>query len=185
MRTSSVAGLALVVVASFALLGCPRGAPEPEADQDTAAPEAEALTIPGPMQAFTDDGDVAEIAIEGDDMIRFNIDRFEVNAGQMVRLTLEHVGVLPAAAMGHSVVILQQGEDYMEFGADVGEHGGGMHDDYVPEELRHRVIAFTAMIGGGETATVEFQAPEEPGEYPFLCPFPGHFAQMNGVMVVE
>ena len=142
-------------------------------------------TIPEPMRAFEDDGNVLELVIESDDAMRFDIDRFTVEPGQMVRLTLEHVGNLPAQAMGHNVVILVQGEDVFDFGEDVGEQGGGMHDEFVPDVLRDRVIAFTAMIGGGETATVEFQAPEEPGEYPFLCSFPGHTGQMNGVMVVE
>lgn len=143
------------------------------------------MVIPQPMQDFQDDGNVAEITIEGDDAMRFDIDRFTVNAGQMVRLTLIHTGNLPAQAMGHNVVILVQDDDVFEFGADVGEQGGGQHDDFVPEALRDRVVAFTAMIGGGETAVVEFQAPQETGEYPFLCSFPGHFGQMNGHMVVE
>lgn len=185
MRTSSMTGLALLLVVSVALFGCPGEAPEPEADQDSAAPDVNALTLPEPMQAFTDDGNAAEIVIEGDDAMRFDTDRFTVNAGQMVRLTLNHVGNLPAQAMGHNVVILYPDDDVMEFGADVGEHRGGHHDDFVPEALRDRVVAFTAIIGGGETATVEFQVPQDPGEYPFLCSFPGHFAQMNGVMIVE
>jgi len=137
------------------------------------------------MQAFRDDGNVAEIAIEGNDLIRFSINRFTVKAGQMVRITLKHVGALPAQAMGHNVVVLYMGDDVFEFGADVGVQGGSAANDYVPASLRDRVIAFTRMIGGGETATVEFQAPDKPGDYPFLCAFPGHFAQMNGNMVVE
>lgn len=158
---------------------------EPGRSEVPAEPAAPEGTIPPAMQAFSDDGDVIEIEIEGDDQIRFNLDRFTVRAGQMVRLTLRHVGSLPAQAMGHNVVILQPDDDIFEFGADVGEQGGNVQNDYVPESLRDRPVAFTALIGGGETTTVEFQAPSEPGEYPFLCSFPGHFGQMNGMMVVE
>lgn len=180
-------------MASLTLLGCGSDAPEPATDQTAAGPGTAAggsaavsgSNIPAPMQAFSDDGNVAEIVIEGNDLIRYNIDRFTVAAGQMVRITLNHVGSLPAQAMGHNVVVLQIGEDIFEFGADVGQQGGSASNDFVPEPLRDRVIAFTAMIGGGESATVEFQAPQEPGEYPFLCSFPGHFGQMNGIMVVE
>lgn len=152
---------------------------------EPAEPAAESLTVPEPMQAFEDDGDVAEIVIEGDDRMRFDIDRFTVGAGQMVRLTLDHVGQLPAQSMGHNVVILIPGEDVFEFAADVNEQGGSMENAYVPEPVRDVVVAYTAMIGGGETAQVEFRAPDEPGEYPFLCSFPGHAGMMNGVMVVE
>jgi azurin len=138
-----------------------------------------------PMQAFAAKGDVAEIAIEGNDLMQFNIKQFTVRPGQMVRLTLAHVGTLPAQAMGHNVVILWPDDDVFEFGADVGEHRGGAHDGYVPDALLDRVVAFTELIGGGQTATVEFRAPDDPAEYPFLCSFPGHFAQMNGNMVVK
>lgn len=195
MRISSVASGFSVLVASFALLGCggdggdaaapaAGGAAAPSASAPASTP-ASGGAIPAPMQAFSADGNVAEVVIEGDDMIRFSINRFSVSPGQMVRVTLNHVGSLPAQAMGHNVVILQAGDNAMEFGADVGMSGGSAANEFVPESLRDRVVAFTNMIGGGQSATVEFQAPTEPGEYPFLCTFPGHFAQMNGIMVVE
>ena len=188
MRTFSVTGGALLLVVGFGLLGCNGDSPSPAADRgaSSSAPSADVSgTIPAPMQAFSDDGDVAEIVIEADDMMRFDTNRFTVRPGQMVRLTLNHVGSLPAQAMGHNVVILEAGDGAIEFGMDVGEYGGSAANDFVPEELRDRVVAFTSMIGGGESATVEFQAPSEPGDHPFLCSFPGHFGQMNGVMAVE
>ena len=184
LRRSALA-LSPFLLLALALGACRHGADAPitQPDQRQAQPPAD--VTPEPMQAREDDGNVAEIVIEGDDAMRFDLERFTVAPGQIVRLTLNHVGHLPAQVMGHNVVILEQGDDIIEFGADVGDHGGGMHDEFVPDALHDRVIAFTAMIGGGETAPIEFQAPEEPGEYLFLCSFPGHFGQMTGVMVVE
>jgi azurin len=188
MRNWNMLILASGLATAMALVGC-GGADsaddEPGPPETSAAPAATAGSTTAAMQAFRDDGDVLEIEIEGDDQIRFNLDRFTVRAGQMVRLTLRHVGNLPAQAMGHNVVILDQTDDFFEFGADVGEQGGSLANGYVPESLRDRPVAFTSLIGGGETTTVEFQAPSEPGDYPFLCSFPGHFSQMNGIMVVE
>lgn len=162
-------------------------ASEDDAQEEDSAQETDE-DADGPtelMEAFEDDGDVAELTIEGNDTMQFNKDRLTVEAGQMVRLTLEHVGQQPAQAMGHNVVVLEQGENAVAFGGAVGQEGGNLDNDYLPVEMRDRVIAFTDMIGGGETTTVEFKAPEEPGEYPFLCSFPGHFAQMNGVLEVQ
>lgn len=183
----------MLLIAGLTFAGCGGDAPAPATDQTAATSETAASgaasvsgsNIPAPMQAFSDDGSVAEVVIEGSDLIRYSIDRFTVKAGQMVRVTLNHVGSLPAQAMGHNFVVLRSGEDVFEFGADVGEQGGAASNDFVPDPVRDRVLAFTAMIGGGQSATVEFQVPLEPGEYPFLCTFPGHFAQMNGIMVVE
>ena len=56
-------------------------------------------------------------------------------------------------------------------------------NDYIPEGTTD-VIAHTKMIGGGESATVEFTAPEA-GTYDFICSFPAHFAMMKGKFIVE
>jgi azurin len=175
-----------IVVSASLFMGCPR---EEEPTPEEVTPPVEEPVVEGPtppaMEAFQDDGEVAEVSIDGTDQMTFSINAFSVKPGQMVRLTLRHVGVLPAAAMGHNVVIIQQGEDYMGFTADASEAGGALDNHYLPAAVRNRVIAFTPMLGGGQTATVEFKAPEAPGEYPFLCTFPGHAPSMNGIMTVE
>ena len=33
--------------------------------------------------------------------------------------------------------------------------------------------------------TVRFMAPKTPGNYPYICTFPGHYTIMKGVMVVK
>ena len=143
------------------------------------------LAVDEPLLADEDDPDVAELVIRGDDRMRFDREEFTVVPGQPVRLRVEHVGNLPVQVMGHNVVILAAGVDAFEFGAEVGVEGGGLHDDFVPQALRDQVIAFSEMLGGGESATVEFRAPDAPGEYLYICTFPGHFGQMRGTMHVE
>ena len=146
------------------------------------------LALAGCGGAETDtsaDGGVAEVRIGSDDQMRFDIDEFTVSPGQQVRLTLDHNGQMSVEQMGHNVAILQAGEDPIAFGNEVGREGGNMDNEYVPESMRNRVVAFTRMIGGGESDTIEFTAPDETGEYPFVCTFPGHFSIMRGVMIVE
>jgi uncharacterized protein len=43
----------------------------------------------------------------------------------------------------------------------------------------------TRMLAQGEEQVLEFVAPEEPGDYPYVCTFPGHWRVMNGLMKVE
>lgn len=128
----------------------------------------------------TSDSDVVEITIEGNDQMRFNKDEIRVKAGQTVRLTLKHVGQMDKNAMGHNWVLLTQGTDISEFG---GAAVSAKDNDYIPEGT-DQVIAHTKMLGGGESATIEFEAPEK-GTYDFICSFPGHYSLMKGKFIVE
>jgi Copper binding proteins, plastocyanin/azurin family len=53
---------------------------------------------------------------------------------------------------------------------------------YVPESPL--VLQATKLLNGGEMERLTFTAPQKPGEYPYLCTFPGHWVRMYGVMVV-
>lgn len=127
------------------------------------------------------DSDVVEIRISGNDQMKFDKEELRVEAGQTVRLTLEHTGQLPVTAMGHNVVILAQGTDVNQFGQAAAQAGS---NDYIPENMSGSIIAHTEMIGGGQTSTIEFQAPEA-GTYTFICSFPGHYVMMQGRFIVE
>jgi len=190
MRIWRVWAAAPVVLAGVMLVGCGQSDEADSAAPASAAPAAQQpaasnLTIPQSMQAFKDDGNVLALEIEGNDLMKYNKEHLEAKPGQMVRLTLKHVGQLPAQSMGHNVVILNKGDDPFEFSADANEKGGNLSNSYVPEPVRGRVVAFTSIVGGGQTAVVEFQAPKEAGDHPFLCSFPGHAGMMHGVFAIK
>ena len=57
--------------------------------------------------------------------------------------------------------------------------------DYVPPGSKE-VLAHTKLLGPGESDTVTFTAPYVPGEYLYLCSFPGHYSQgTKGFMTVK
>ena len=123
---------------------------------------------------------VANILMTTSDIMKFNIRKMTVNAGQKVKLTLTHTGKLDKRVMGHNVVILQKG---VKLSAFAQKAASAKDNDYIPEGTSE-VIAHTKMIGGGESTTVEFIAPEA-GTYDFICSFPAHFAMMKGKFIVE
>jgi azurin len=47
------------------------------------------------------------------------------------------------------------------------------------------VLQATPLVNQNETARLRLSAPSNPGDYPFVCTFPGHWRTMNGVMHVE
>lgn len=133
--------------------------------------------------------DVKEVTIESNDMMKFNLNAFEVKPGQKVKLTLKNVGKLPKAAMGHNWVLLKKGIGAVTFGSTVasGKGGASLATDWIPTQdpQKGQMIAHTKLLGPGESDTIEFTAPTEPGAYEYLCMFPGHFALMKGIMTVK
>ena len=124
--------------------------------------------------------DVANIVITSNDLMQYNIKEIKAKAGQKVKLTLRHVGKLDINVMGHNVVILKQGVNLTEFAAKAAVE---RDNKYIPKDSED-IIAHTDMIGGGQVATIEFDAPEA-GTYDFLCSFPGHSGLMQGKFIVE
>jgi putative heme-binding domain-containing protein len=53
---------------------------------------------------------------------------------------------------------------------------------FIPDSKK--VLFATRMVQPRETARLQFTAPKELGEYPYLCTFPGHWRIMRGVMHV-
>jgi azurin len=98
-------------------------------------------------------------------------------------MTLEVISNMPKTAMGHNIAIVDKDADVDEF---VMQSMSAKDNEYIAPALEDQVVAFTEMIGGGETSVIEFTVPEEPGDYVFVCTFPGHyFAGMKGILRVK
>ena len=124
------------------------------------------------------------VAIEATDMMTFNLKTIRVPGDcAQLRVTLKHVGRMPAQAMGHNWVLTETRHH-----RDVGLAGGRMKlaDDYLPRNDA-RVIAHTPVIGGGQATEVVFPTARlrKGGAYTFFCSFPGHWNMMKGMLVFE
>ena len=125
-----------------------------------------------------------KITITGNDSMQFDTKEFTVKAGKKVELTFKNVGKLPKIAMGHNLVILKEGVNPLKFGQKIMGMGASPTNP-LPKECLEEVIAATKLLGPGESDKITFTAPSKPGFYQFICSFPGHYAIMRGVMVVE
>jgi azurin len=131
---------------------------------------------PAAARADTARADVtlAVSAIEG---LKFSVTRLDVRPGARVRLTLENASDMP-----HNLVVVSPGraDAVHEASMRLGIDGAAMQ--YVP---RTRDVLFhTRLVDPGKRDTLTFRAPTTPGEYPFLCTFPGHGIVMRGVLRV-
>ena len=112
--------------------------------------------------------------------MRFDTRKITVKSEKLVKLTLNHTGVLDAKVMGHNFVLLKKNVDVMDF---ANRAALASENEYIPIDS-DEVIVYTEMIGGGQVTSIEFMPPEI-GVYDFICSFPGHYAMMRGKFIVE
>lgn len=166
--------LALVAV-SFTLLYCGDAEKKKEDNQVKLKSNSSSSTA-----SSSDDSEVTEVVLLATDQMKFNKNEIRVPAGKPVKLTLRHTGTMDVKVMGHNFVLLTQGTEIPAFANKATEFAD---NDYIPTDT-DVVIAHTDLLGGGDSDTIEFDAPE-PGTYNFLCSFPGHYALMKGKFIVE
>jgi azurin len=112
--------------------------------------------------------------------MKFDVTKFEVKAGEQIALVLENPDF-----MQHNLVITKPGKkEAVGTAADKMAADPNAADlNYVPQTSD--VLFATALLNPNDTYTLKFKAPTTPGEYPFICTFPGHWRIMQGVMIVK
>lgn len=123
------------------------------------------------------------IEITGTDKMKFDVTEITAKPGEEITIKLTTDSKLPAAAMSHNVVVLNQGVDARAFSIASASH---KDNDYIDPAQEGDVLAHTKLAAGGETVEVTFNAPDKAGDYEYVCTFPGHFVSgMKGVLKVQ
>lgn len=163
--------LPLLIVVALIFSAC-GGADNAPADDSSSS-----SGTPAPSSAEVDKTVTIEPA--GNEM-RFERTEFTAAPGETIRIVFENTATSPS--MQHNVVVLNTDDD--EAVQRVGEGGldAGSTADYVPDDPA--VLAYTEIAPPGETVEVVFTVPSEPGDYRYICTFPGHWATMQGTMRV-
>jgi azurin len=117
------------------------------------------------------------VSVEGVEGLKFNLPAFDVKPGAHVKLDFANT-----SDMLHNLVVVKPGtatkvgEQAMRLGLD------GAKLDYVPRT--DEVLYHTALLEPQKSEAIYFVAPTTPGEYPYVCTFPGHYVTMQGTMRV-
>lgn len=181
----------ILVALFFAFVACGGGG---DSAEDTSSEEAESTEAA--------DGGVRTINIIGVDDMKFVVEEeaegivtgdpvgdyilleaIEVAPGEEIRVTLTTVSNLPPTAMSHNFTVIEMGTDLEAFWQAALT---ASDNEYISPDFEDQVIVATDMLGDGESDTVTFTAPEETGEYDYLCTFPGHYTGgMYGKLIVQ
>ncbi len=110
----------------------------------------------------------------------FDVREFKVKAKAPVKLVFENPDVTP-----HNFLIVQPGaaDEIGIAGNEMAKDASGMAKNFIPDnpKILHKI----KLLNQGDSETLRFNAPEQPGRYPYICSFPGHWLVMKGEMVVE
>ncbi len=120
-----------------------------------------------------------KIILNSNDTMKFDKNMILVPAGKTITLTLNHTGKFGKRGMGHNFVLLKSDVDVNDFATRAAS---AMKTEYIPEG--DEIIAYTKLLGGGDTDTITFDAPKK-GIYTFICTFPGHWQLMKGKFIVK
>ena len=101
-------------------------------------------------------------------------------AGQNVEIILNNTDEMP-----HNAVLIEQGS-LDAFGKLVDQFlqsPDAAKMEYVPKS--RYVLGATKMLNPTESGSIRLKIPDKPGEYPFICTFPGHWRLMQGILKVS
>jgi azurin len=143
----------------------------------TAKPQLVRQAEAAAAAAPTDGKPVVEVHISVNGVtMKYDVTTITASAEQRVHVILENKlpGTLP-----HNWTLVMPGTeaavaaDGLKQGPDSGYFAPGPN-----------VLAHSEMIAPGETTDLTFNAPKDPGKYPYICTFPGHYMMMKGVLEV-
>lgn len=137
----------------------------------------ESNVIDDQESVFVADGDTVVVKSFGTDL-SYDITEIRAKAGSTITIRYENTSDMP-----HNIVLVKTRADIQP----VGVAGIRARDtEYVPqdEDSLSRILYSTSLAKPGSTVFVTMTVPE-PGTYPYICTYPGHFTMMQGDLVSE
>ena len=112
--------------------------------------------------------------------LKFNTARIVAQAGEKV------IFVFPnddSSGMMHNLAIITPGSRQTVLDAAVAMGAEGLKKNFIPEIPE--LLASTPQVAQGMKYTLYFAVPDEPGDYHFICTYPGHGLIMQGIFAVQ
>ena len=148
-----------VRIAAYRVLAAVPAASRPEAAKAFAVHAVAVKTIPGAMQ--------------------YDVKEIRAKPNELLELVLENTDT-----MQHNLLVVAPGKmSEVGVAADkMGETPAGKAAQFVPD--LPSVIAVMGLVDPGKSGRMFIVAPAKPGNYQYVCTYPGHWRMMNGKLKV-
>ena len=112
--------------------------------------------------------------------LAFSPTEFRLPAGGKVKLTFDNPDI-----QIHNLVIVKPGsaDEVGSLADQMAQDPDAFAKHFVPAS--DKVVWSTPLVNANQKVELDFIAPKEPGRYPFLCTFPGHWRVMKGLLVIK
>ena len=112
--------------------------------------------------------------------LKFNTDRIQARPGE--KIAIDFINDDPSGMM-HNLAVITPGSSQTVIAAAMSMGDKGLEKNFIPEIPE--LLASTPQVGPGMKFTLYFSVPYEPGDYHFICTYPGHGLVMQGVFAVK
>jgi len=122
---------------------------------------------------------VREINVGAKANLKFDIEQLEAKAGEKVAIVF--VNNDPSGIM-HNLAVCTPGSREKVVAAALTIGPKAIEQNFVPEIPE--VLATTPQVAPGRKFTLYMTVPTEPGDYVYVCTYPGHGQLMHGILKV-
>lgn len=127
--------------------------------------------------AKTVDREVVIKTIVGE--MKYDVTNIDAKAGQTLKIVLENTD-----HMQHNLLVLKPGtlEKVGQAADELAKQPNGVELQYIPNTAD--VLFSTPLVDPENRYEGVFKVPDTPGDYPYVCTFPGHWRIMQGMLHV-
>ncbi len=113
------------------------------------------------------------------DQMLFDKERIVVKAGKPVEIFFDNNDLMP-----HNFVVTQPGslEEIGTLAETTAAQPGALERGYVPQS--NKILLKSKLLQPRDSEKLSWKAPVQPGVYPYVCTYPGHWRRMYGALYV-
>ena len=108
----------------------------------------------------------------------YDVKELAVKSGKKVKLTFANPDFMP-----HNILLVNPGKADEVATQAMALGAKGFETGFIPANTN--ILWHSKLLDNGKEEVIEFTAPAKPGDYPYICSFPGHYLIMRGVLKVR